>query len=94
VSDKLETRLIEAERIQKEAATSQTKLQRVTIALTVVIALSTVVYTWITWQSVQAQREANQIQRDAHAAEAKAKGQAPSNTAVERDAQKAARPSP
>ena len=65
VTDKFETRLIEAERIQKEAANSQSKLQRVTIALTVVIALSTVVYTWITWQSVQAQREANQIQREA-----------------------------
>jgi predicted phosphoadenosine phosphosulfate sulfurtransferase len=62
VTDKLEARLIEAEKIQKEAATSQHKLQWVTIALTVVIALSTVAYTWITWQSVQAQREANQIQ--------------------------------
>ena len=94
VTEKLEARLIEAEKIQKEAATSQHKLQRVTIALTVVIALSTVFYTWITWQSVQAQQEANQIQREARAAEAKTKVQAPSNTAVERDAPKAARPSP
>lgn len=94
VTDKLGARLIEAEKIQKEAATSQSKLQRVTIALTVVIALSTVVYTWITWQSVQAQREANQIQREARVAETKAKGQAPSNSAVVRDAPKAARPTP
>ena len=94
VTDKLESRLIEAEKIQKEAATSQNKLQRVTIALTVVIALSTVVYTWITWQSVQAQREANQIQRNARVAEIKSTVQAPSNSAVERDAPKAARPSP
>lgn len=65
VSDKLETRLKEAENMQREAAKSQTKLQRVTIALTIVIAIATVVYTWITWQSVQAQREANQIQREA-----------------------------
>jgi hypothetical protein len=67
VSDKLEARLLEAEKIQREAAESQTKLQRVTIALTIVIAIATVVYTWITWQSVQAQREANQIQREAQA---------------------------
>lgn len=70
-SEKLEARLRESEAIQKEAATSQGKLQRVTIALTVVIAISTVAYTWITWQSVQAQREANQIQREARDAEAK-----------------------
>ena len=94
VTDKLEARLIEAEKIQKEAATSQHKLQWVTIALTVVIALSTVAYTLITWQSVQAQREANQIQREERAAETKPTVQVPSNTAVERDAPKAACPSP
>jgi uncharacterized protein HemX len=81
VTDKLEKRLIEAEKIQKEAAISQNKLQRVTIALTVVIALSTVVYTWITWQSVQAQHEANQIQRETLAAEKQSSAQMPSNTA-------------
>lgn len=95
VTDILEARLIEAEKIQKEAATSQYKLQRVTIALTVVIALSTVVYTWITWQSVQAQREANKIQREAREVEVKTKVQEPSNTTVERDARKSGkRPSP
>src|ERR1017187_6366099 len=46
VTDKLEARLIESENIQREAAISQNKLQRVTIWLTVAIALSTVVYTW------------------------------------------------
>ena len=70
---KIEARLTESEKIQRKAAASQTTLQGVTIALTVVIALSTVVYTWITWQSVQAQREANQIQREQRAAEANAK---------------------
>lgn len=94
-SDKLEARMLEAEKIQKAAAASQTKLQRVTIALTVVIALSTMIYTWITWQSVQAQREANQIQREARDAQSKAAIQSPSNTMVERDARKSgARPSP
>ncbi|MBU1237393.1 MAG: hypothetical protein KJ634_14345 [Gammaproteobacteria bacterium] len=63
VSDKLEARLREAEKVQRATAETQTKVQRVTVALTVVIALSTVIYTWITWQSVQVQREANQIQR-------------------------------
>ena len=71
VTNKLEARLIEAEKIQKEAATSQNKLQWVTIALTVVIALATVGYTWITWKSVQAQRDANKIQREAREAEVK-----------------------
>ena len=44
---------------------AQTKLQHVALALTCVIAISTVAYTWITWMSVQAQKEANQIQREA-----------------------------
>jgi hypothetical protein len=42
---------------------SQGKLQWITIALTVAIALSAIFYTCITWQSVEAQREANVIQR-------------------------------
>ena len=60
------------------AAASQRKLQWVTVALTVVIAISTVAYTCITWQSVQAQREANQIQREARDAEVKEKLERPS----------------
>ena len=65
VTDQLDSRLKELQKAQDDAAKSQGKLQRVAIWLTVVIALSTVVYTWITWQSVQVQREANQIQREA-----------------------------
>ena len=42
---------------------SQTKQQRIVFALTVAILLSTFTYTWITWQSVSAIREANEIQR-------------------------------
>jgi preprotein translocase subunit SecG len=68
-TEKMEARLVEADKTQQKAAASQTKLQRVTIWLTVVIAVSTVAYTWITWQSVQAQREANQIQREQRTAE-------------------------
>jgi len=95
VTDKLEARLLEAEKIQKEAASSQGRLQAVTIALTVVIAAATVVYTWITWQSVQAQRESNQIQRAAQTTPVAPQGPQPSNPTVERDARKGgARPSP
>ena len=79
----------------KEIAASQRKLQLVTVFLTVVIVISTGAYTWITWQSVQVQREANQIQREARDAEAKAKLERPSNPTVERDARKSvARPTP
>jgi len=42
---------------------SQRWLQWVTIALTIAIAVSAICYTYITWQSVEAQREANVIQR-------------------------------
>lgn len=67
VSDKIDARLETLEKSQRDAADSQAKLQVAALALTVVIAASTMLYTWITWQSVQAQREANQIQRDAQA---------------------------
>ena len=65
VGDKFEARMQEAEKIQRESSASQSRVQSVTACLTVVLALATVVYTWITWQSVQAQREANTIQREA-----------------------------
>lgn len=65
VGDKFEARMLESEKLQRESSASQERLQRVTIGLTVVIAIATIVYTWITWQSVQAQREANAIQREA-----------------------------
>lgn len=42
---------------------SQTRQQNVLIGLSVVVAVSTAVYTWITWQSVEAMREANEIQK-------------------------------
>jgi hypothetical protein len=42
---------------------SQTRQQRIVIGLTVVLALSTIAYTWITWLSVSAMRDANEIQR-------------------------------
>lgn len=44
-------------------SSSQTKQQNIIIALTVVIALSTAVYTFITWQSVSAMKESNNIQK-------------------------------
>jgi hypothetical protein len=88
VSEKLEARMLETEKIQTAAAASQTKLQRVAIALTVVIAASTVAYTWITWQSVQAQREANRIQRAAAEARVQNGTANPSNLAVREGARK------
>ena len=65
VGEKFEARMLEAEEIQRASSVSQGRAQVVTIVLTIVIALSTVVYTWITWQSVATQREANAIQREA-----------------------------
>ena len=64
-SDRLEKRLEVLEGLQDKTAQTQGKLQRITIALTVVIALATVTYTWVTWETVQAQREANEIQKQA-----------------------------
>ena len=65
VGEKFEARMVEAEKIERKSSASQRRLQQVAIALTIVIAGSTVVYTWITWQTVEAQREANAIQREA-----------------------------
>jgi hypothetical protein len=65
VGEKFEARMLEAEKIQRAVGDSQDRQQRVTIGLTVVIAISTAALTWITWQSVEAQREANAIQRKA-----------------------------
>ena len=44
------------------ATRRQGKVQIVTVWLTIVIALASVAYTWVTWESVQAQRESNRIQ--------------------------------
>lgn len=64
VTDKLVERILSVENLQKKSAKSQGRLQIVTIVLTIVIAISTVAYTWITWQTVKEQREANAIQRE------------------------------
>ena len=45
-----------------QSSRSQVRQQNVLIALSIVVALSTVAYTWITWQSVVTLREANAIQ--------------------------------
>lgn len=42
---------------------AQSRHQRAIIALTVVIALATICYTFVTWLSVKAMREANEIHR-------------------------------
>jgi len=68
---------------------SQSRQQTIVIVLTVVLAISTALYTWITWQSVAAMREANEIQRQALQLQ-KSSGATPTtpNTTVERDARK------
>lgn len=43
---------------------AQSRQQNVVISLSVVVALSALSYTFITWQSVTAVRESNQIQRE------------------------------
>lgn len=58
--------MVSAEKIEKallEAEKSNTKFQRATIVLTIVIAIATIIYTIVTWQSVQVGRDANDIQR-------------------------------
>jgi hypothetical protein len=42
---------------------TQGRQQKMLITLSIVVAVSTAAYTWITWQSVTAMREANEIQR-------------------------------
>jgi hypothetical protein len=46
-----------------ENARAQTRQQWLFGALTLVIAIATVTYTWINWEVREAMREANQIQR-------------------------------
>jgi hypothetical protein len=48
---------------QQRAFTAQSRQQFLVVGLTLVIAAATAVYTWITWESVVAMREANSIQR-------------------------------
>lgn len=77
-------------------SSSQARQQTVVIVLTVVVAVSTALYTWITWQSVAAVREANDIQRQLlELQKASVPTQTAPNSTVERDARKSgARPSP
>ena len=49
--------------VYKAASVSQRRQQNVVIFLSVVIALATVAYTWVTWTSVLAMREGNAIQQ-------------------------------
>ena len=44
-------------------SSAQSRQQTILIALSIVVAASTAAYTWITWESVAAMREANEIQR-------------------------------
>ena len=75
---------------------SQGRQQKIVIALTVVLAISTVAYTWITWQSVSAMRDANEIQRQLlHLQQTSSVRQTAPNRTVESDARKSgARGSP
>lgn len=80
------------ERISK----AQGRQQLVLVILTVVVAASTVAYTWITWQSVTAMREANDIQRQfLELQKPIAADKTAPNSTGERDTRKSsARPSP
>jgi hypothetical protein len=75
---------------------AQGRQQLILIILSVVVALSTAAYTWITWQSVAAMRDANEIQKQLlEMQKASAVQQTAPNPTVERDARKSgARPSP
>jgi hypothetical protein len=75
---------------------SQSRQQAVVIGLTVVLAISTALYTWITWQSVAAMREGNEIQRQLlYLQKANSGTQTMPSSTVERETRKSgARPSP
>jgi uncharacterized protein HemX len=50
--------------LYKQFAESQRRQQAaVVVILSVVIALATALYAWVTWESVAARREANELQR-------------------------------
>ncbi|WP_434113091.1 hypothetical protein [Methylocaldum sp. GT1TLB] len=49
--------------LYEKISNAQSRQQKILIALSIVVAVSTAVYTVITWQSVAAMREANEIQR-------------------------------
>jgi hypothetical protein len=62
-AEQFTARMDELLKLYSKISEGQTRQQGVILALTLVIALSTVAYTWITRQSVVAMREANEIQR-------------------------------
>jgi hypothetical protein len=62
---RFDARMTEAGAVQQAAAKSQNRLMGATVILTLAIAIATGFYTWITWLSVEAQREANEIQQAA-----------------------------
>ena len=47
-----------------EISKSQNKLQKIIIALTCIIAISSAAYVFVTWKSVSAMQESNRIQRE------------------------------
>lgn len=53
------------EKAQRDAAKAESRLQKVAVSLTVVIAIATVIYTVVTWRSVEAQIESNRLQAKA-----------------------------
>jgi len=67
-----------------QSSRSQSRQQVILIALSIVVAVSTAAYTWITWQSVAAMREANEIQRQALAAQKASVGAVAPNPSIER----------
>ena len=92
IQDKADTLFALYDRISR----SQTWQQRIVISLTVVLALSTIAYTWITWLSVSAMRDANEIQLELLKVQQKSSAAPPApNRTVETDARKSgARGSP
>lgn len=53
----------EMQRQAKDSARAQGRQQAALIFLSLVLAASTALYTWITWEAVEAQRQSNEIQR-------------------------------
>lgn len=92
IQEKAETLFSLYDRISR----SQTRQHRIVIGLTVVLALSTIAYTVITWLSVSAMREANEIQRQVLKLQQQNTAAQPApNRTVETDARKSgARGSP
>jgi hypothetical protein len=63
LQEKADEKIRELSAIYERTSKSQSRQQVVLIALSIVVAASTAAYTWITWESVAAMRESNDIQR-------------------------------